>query len=201
VDPIYLSITLFLVGITLAFLDLFIPSGATLLVMGIIATIASILFAFRVSSTFGMLMLTLSLSALPASLFVAVKVWPRTYVGKRVILPPPQPNPEVSETNDSATFPVGEVIKLDAPLLPSGAIRLNNQIYNLVAQSGAIEAQTHVEVIEQRGREFVVKPTDAPLTSSRVPRPAERGALSEPEGLLDLAAEDLGLDSIDEDDS
>lgn len=217
-DPFQIALLLYVAAIAVALLDLFIPSGGILLVMAALAAIACVLFGFRSGQSGGMLMLMLVLGSVPAFAFTAIKIWPNTPIGRRIILQTPS---SVGEAYAQATLTdvaklegqddfealqsaqptlqqelaelVGCVFTADAPLMPSGSIRIGTRQYNVVAESGYIEAGQNFEVIRHRVRELVVRVTNLPASQPAKPQALAATAESE-QDLLALSPDELGLD-------
>lgn len=210
-DPFYLAILFYFAAFVLATLDIFLPSGGMLLILCLASSVASVLFGFRSGNTLGMIMLTLVVASVPVFVFLAIKIWPNTPMGRRIILGLPQQAAAERKATANAdnAIPLGKVFLADSPLMPTGYIKMGYRHVNAIAEVGIIEAGQHVEVVAFRNRAFIVRATDAPLTSSRwvVPPSAGSGgpalvgpaAESQRSGnLLDLPAEELGLDSLDD---
>ena len=202
-DPFFIAIILFMAAILLAGIDIFVPSGGLLLVLAVAAAVGSILFGVRSSVTLGMTMLTLVAASIPIGAFLAIKIWPHTPIGKMVILrPPEQQANSAAEGNELGDW-LGKVVKADADLMPAGQLKIGYRRLNAVAESGFIDAGQRVKVVAIRERSLVVRATSEPLTPlavetpGRVQKPATDEQGVEP-NLLDLPAEELGLDSIDE---
>lgn len=219
-DPFYFALLLYLGALVLAFVDLFVPSGGVLLILAAATAVACILFGFRSSYGMGLAMLTIVFASVPAFAFAAIQIWPRTPIGRRIILnaPQQQTQAEVKESNHTQGLDrfVGCVIEAEYPMIPSGQIRIEGTLYNATSKSGVIESGDRVEILEIRDRNLVVEKTQKPsTTSTNRTAVTDTGAASEghPEkaskgepgdlaenaesNFLDLPAEDLGLDSID----
>lgn len=198
-DPFYIALLLYCAAIVLAFVDLFIPSGGMLLILAALAAFASVLFGFRSSTGLGTWMLILVLSSIPAFAFAAIKIWPHTPIGKRVILPPPSPNAaQPSQSNDERENLVGTVVVAESPLMPTGQIRVRHRRFNAQAEDGIIEEGQTIEVIAIKERNLIVRLSSKSLTE--LP-PAESIPAHEPktpEDLLDLPANELGIDSLED---
>lgn len=193
-DPLLVAILLFVAAVALAVLDIFVPSGGVLVVLSAIAAVGSVMFGFRSSNTAGMVILTCVLAAIPVILIAALKIWPHTPIGRRIILPTPKKDSGEEKANDPLHALVGELAVTQSALMPTGHVRLNHRNYNAVAEQGLIEAGQTVEILAVRERNLVVavttrKPNAAPV---QVPEPEPTAT-----GLLDLPAEELGLDSLD----
>ncbi|MEZ6076434.1 MAG: hypothetical protein R3C56_12480 [Pirellulaceae bacterium] len=81
-----MALLLYIAAIALAMVDLFVPSGGMLLVLATLAALAAVLFGFRSGNTVGMGMLTLVVATIPVFVFLAIKIWPHTPLGRRIIL-------------------------------------------------------------------------------------------------------------------
>ncbi len=200
-DPFLIAIALFLAGVLLAVIDIFVPSGGMLLILCTVCAVGSVLFGFRSSTTMGMTMLTLVVASVPIGVFLAIKIWPHTPIGRMVILKPPSSQSGTADGGELESW-VGSVLRADSALMPAGQIKIGHRRLNAVAESGFIEAGQAVKVLGIRERSLLVRPTSEPLTPiETVPgKPTTAPAETEPEpvNLLDLPADQLGLDSIDE---
>ena len=200
-DPLYVALLLYFAAIVLAFVDLFVPSGGLLVIVAALGGIAAVLFAFRSGNTAGMGMLTLVIASVPIFAFLAIRIWPHTPLGRRIILKLPESSnlPQVVGDHRLGEL-VGQVFLIEAAFLPTGQLRVGHQRLNALAESGFIEAGAHVKVIAVRERNLIVRQTAEPVTA-RETTPGQSAAMedNEPAGgnLLDRPAEELGLDSLD----
>lgn len=212
-DPFYLSLICLVLAVGLAAVDLLVPSGGLLLILACASALGAILFGFRAGTTQGMIMLTLIVAAIPILLAIAIRIWPHTPLGRRIILRPPKKSKEKEEAKSSAKSErkkgsagpileqlVGTVHELSAALLPSGQIKVGHRFLNATAESGFIDEGSRVEVIAVRERNLIVRPTEKPV--SPVASQAKQGEDASSEetndaNLLEMSAEELGLDSID----
>lgn len=200
-DPHYLALLLYVAAVALAVVDLFVPSGGLLLILSAVGGVAAVLFGFRSGTGMGMGMLTLVIASIPTFVLLAIKVWPHTPIGRRIILPLPRSaSPAETNTGDSLGNLVGRVMRAETTFLPTGQLRIGHRRFNALAESGFIEAGSHVKVIAVRERNLIVRVTTEPLTHTS-PRPAgheaAEDAAAEQSSLLERPAEELGLDSLD----
>ena len=222
-DPFYLAILVYVLAVVLAIIDLFIPSGGMLLILAVFAAVGSVLLGFRSSYNTGLGMMALAFCSVPAFAVLAIKIWPMTPIGKRIILQRPQS--KKGDLTDSVEHDalIGAVVSTASPLMPTGQIQVGHRRLGATAKTGIIESGQRVRVLDFRERNFVVEPTNDPLTERLGTRlsedsttkhpasptdpagppatPQEKGKLletSDPERLLDIPAEDLGLDSLDD---
>jgi membrane-bound ClpP family serine protease len=205
VDPIYIAIILYISATVLALVDLYVPSAGMLILLSLVAAVGSIVFGFRSGTTSGMTMLTLVAATIPILGIVAIRIWPHTPIGRRIVLGlPPEPPAEPKEKQSTLSELVGNVVVSEYPLMPGGQITIDHRTYNVFAEAGYIDAGWRVEVVAVRNRELVVRATDKPLTPVR-PRDRIEALSKEPPtesgnkpNLLDVPANELGLNSLDE---
>ena len=205
-DPASLAIALYFLALTLAVVDVFVPSGGMLLVLAAAAAVGAILFGFRASMTMGMSMLTVVAASIPLLAAFAIRIWPKTPIGKRIILGLPPETPVTPETaRTSLQDLLGKVVVAEYPLMPAGQLIIDHTHVNALAESRYIEAGERVEVIAIRERNLIVRITTKPLSQIMDSRVLPRGretsddpVVSKNESLLDVQAEELGLNSLDE---
>lgn len=215
-DPLFLALLLYLAAVALAMVDIFVPSGGMLLVLSLLAALAAVLFGFRSSHAIGMGVLTLVIGSIPIFVFVAIKVWPHTPLGRLIILKPPVAEPVAANQEDHLLQElVGHVMLAEAAFLPSGQVRVGYRRFNALAESGFIEAGSHVRVLAVHERNLIVRATEDPLTDlttllTLTTATAQQTSASDGQGLagqdddsyyggslLDRPAEELGLDSLE----
>jgi membrane-bound ClpP family serine protease len=207
-DPFYLALMLYVLAMVLAVVDLFVPSGGMLIAMAVLAAIGSVLFGFRSGTTLGMTMLTLVVASVPTFAVIAIKIWPHTPIGRRIILGLPKPREDAkSVESDPLQTLVGSVFLAEHALLPTGHLRIGHRRLNAVAESGIVEVGERVKIVAVRERNLIVRVTEEPLSAPIQVVPSADKESSEkllgddqksPQNLLELSAEELGLDSIEE---
>ena len=196
-DPLIIALICFVIAAALAVADLFVPSGGILALSSFLAAVMSVFFAFRSSPTAGTAMLIVILVAIPIFIVVALRVWPHTPLGRRIILR----TPEAVAAKQAPTIEplhelIGQVGVSQNSLMPSGYVRINHRNFNAVCESDIIEAGQNVEVIAVRQNNLVVVPTTLPLRPKAMDgQDAKKAKLGE--SLLDQPAEELGLDSLE----
>lgn len=201
VSPLALSITLFFIAVGLTLLDIFVPSGGVLLFLSVTAGFASVLFGYRSGTTEGMVMLGVVVGSIPFLAFLAIKIWPHTPIGKRIILPTPTDSEEKSvesKPHDPFVDLVGKVGVAQNSLLPTGHVRIQHRNYNATSVTEVIEAGQLVEVIGVRERNLLVRLTLRTLHADADIQDQFSLTHQNPGNLLDMPADQLGLDSIQE---
>lgn len=204
-DPIYIAIILYISAIILALVDLYVPSAGTLVLLSLVAAVGSIVFGFQSGTTSGMTMLTLVAASIPVLALIAIRIWPHTPVGRRIVLGlPPEPPKVNNEKQNILAELVGNVVVSEYPLMPSGQITIHHRPYNAIAEAGYIDAGWRVEVVGVRQRDLIVRVTDKPLTPVRTRDQIDDSAkqavreFANNANLLDVPANELGLDSLED---
>lgn len=199
------AISFYLLALLLFAIDIFVPSGGVLLVCSGILAIISVFFAFRSSVNAGLIMLLVDLVTVPALVGIFFKIWPHTPIGRRVLLAP-QPNLKSSEKEELKSL-IGRVVLNRWPLIPTGQVQIDHRRYNAQSFDGKpIESDRRVKVIEVHERMLVVCETNEALSDvnqrstvdGKPAANAESIGDQSTQSLLDLPADQLGLDSIEE---
>lgn len=186
-DPISWAIILMLLGCGLIVLEVFIPSGGLLSFFAGVAVLASLVMAFRSSTTTGLGFILAALVAIPTLVGLAFKYLPQTSLGKAFLGELPS-SADVLPA-DSRHDLVGRVGRAKSKMLPSGSVLVDGKYIDAVSQGGAIEIDQAVVVTEFRSNRVVVRP--ATPEEARQLRQDPRDVFSQP---LDK----LGLESFDE---
>lgn len=88
-DPWIWPVLLLLVGVTLVALDIFLPSGGIFAFLAVCAILGAIWMGFAQGSTIGMAVLGAAVFGTAAVVVLALKYWPSTAIGKRMMLHAP----------------------------------------------------------------------------------------------------------------
>ena len=155
------AIILLVVGILLVALEAFIPSGGILGFLAAAALVTAVTLAFRENSNTGLIFLMITLIVVPILLVAGLKIFPKTPIGKRLILSPLMESPAqrgadgVSD-KDYARF-MGKTGKTATQLRPSGIIEIGDERISAVAEGEMIEPNIDVVVIKIEGNSVVVE--------------------------------------------
>ncbi|MBI1903604.1 MAG: serine protease [Planctomycetia bacterium] len=191
------AIVLLVLGLALVFMEMFIPSGGALGTLAALCVIASIVLAFYSSPRDGMILLGAAIIGVPACIIAAIKWWPSTPIGRRVLLKPPTPeevlpdNPEFRELRKL----VGKVGRARSLMLPSGAVLVDGRVIDATAEGMAVEAGQPVRVIEVRGSMVVVRLIDEEEAQAAAQGP---DAAAAGDNILSKPIDSLGLKSLDD---
>lgn len=202
-DPLTLAIALYFLAILLAVIDIFVPSGGILLVLSGFAAVGSIVFAFRSGTTTGLTVSIVVLASIPTLLYSAIKVWPHTPIGRRILLEPPTAAEALPENRLTAF--IGTVVVSRWPLVPMGQIKIGTQRLNARTSDGKIiEVGKRVKVIDVQEGILVVAETSQPISESSIAtKPAQNSPVTNSgnaeisdRNLLEKPAAELGLNDL-----
>ena len=164
-DPLAWALILLAAGLVLAVLELFLPSGGMLGVAAFLLLGAAIWLAFRHGSWTGLGVLSVVVLGVPGMVSVAVRVWPETPLGRRLLLEAPtheEVRPD-SGLRRSLKDLVGKTGVARTLMTPNGAVEVAGQVIDAVSESAAIEPGQAIRVVEVQGTRVVVRPSEAPI--------------------------------------
>lgn len=172
-EPWVWAVLLLAAGLSLAVVEIFIPSGGLIGFFSFCTIVASIIVAFRQGSMLGLGMLAAALAGLPIVIVVALQWWPKTPLGRRMLL---KVQDEEDLLPDSPRLRylkslIGRVGKATTKMLPSGAVLIDGRNIDAVSEGMAIEAGQRVRVIEVRANRVVVRTVndEAPSEDAKDP--------------------------------
>jgi len=147
------------IGMLSIFAETFVPAGGIVGVGGFVLIVIGVVTSYVYQgSTVGTIFLTASVIGTPALLILAFKVFPRTYVGRRLILSESQLQEKgyVSHADRYAALLGKEGIAV-TPLRPVGTMKLGNDKFSVVTEGDMIEQGATVKVIAVEGSRVVVR--------------------------------------------
>ena len=175
---------LLLIGLALAFLEVFVPSGGVLGFLSVVSIVAAIVLAFRHGTWSGIGFFGVTIVALPVGMILALQYWPKTPMGRRILLPLPSGEEVLPDSQKRRNLRalVGKLGRAKSLMLPSGAVTIDGQTIDAVSEGMAIEAGQMVRVVEVRGTRIVVRPVD----EQSAPGELDEDALKRPFDTLGL---------------
>lgn len=158
-QPWVWALLLLVVGLVLIVGDIFLPSGGVLAFLAFGAIVAAVVIAFMEGSVMGWAVLTAALIGLPLVVVLALRVWPKTAMGRKILLTVPSSEDVLPENRPRRILQglVGRVGQAKSKMLPSGIIVIDNQSYDAISEGSPIEPEQRVRVIEVRGNRIVVQ--------------------------------------------
>lgn len=164
----------------LVLLELVVPSGGILGVCAGAAVLASVVIGFLHSFTLGAAMLMIAGFGVPAMIWLGLRLWPNTPIGRRMLNIDPEAEAARRKLEEeSRNRWLGKVGVAKINLLPNGIIDIDGQSLDAISLGGAIDHGTHVEVVNVIAGKFHVRPTQQPLTPRE---PQDPPAESQPNG-------------------
>lgn len=183
-DSLIWAFALLGVGVLFLVMEVFLPSGGVLAFFSGCSMLGAIAIGFMGGFRPGMIVTLATLIVLPISVGLAIKLWPKTPLGKLMVAPKPQVagSDAHGQQRERAAL-LGRIGVASTKMLPSGEVLIDNQAYDAVTSGMAVEAGQVVEVVDVKANRIVVKPTSRTLETT--------------DGSLGQSFEDLGLDSLE----
>jgi membrane-bound serine protease (ClpP class) len=189
--PLLWSSLLLAFGLLLVLLEVFVPSGGVMGFLAVTSVVTSIVLAFVHSGAeAGLVFVAIAAVGVPGVLALAFHWWPKTPLGKRLLLDLPTSDAVLpqSELKQALLRLEGKVGVTRSVMLPSGAVQVEGGTYDALSEGVPIEAGQRVRVIAVRGHHLLVRPLDP---DDPEPHSAAGDPLSQP-------IEELGLRPIDD---
>jgi len=157
-----LIIVLLLAAMALIVVEICTPIFGLLGVLAVGAAGWAVYLAWETHSLFGLVMTIAVLVGLPVYTVAAVKIIPKTGLGRRLHLgrdkiAPGEGTPEAA----ALASLVGREAPAETVLRPSGTIRIDGKRIIAHAESGMIEKGTEVRIIRAAGNHVVVRPVES----------------------------------------
>ncbi len=190
VEPWVWAVMLIMVAAGLAVLELFLPSGGVLGFLSIASIVAALIMAFRSGPVVGLVFLVGVIVGVPVAFALAVKWWPVTPIGRRILLSV-APSQEVLPDNEfhrGLKALVGRTGEAKSKMLPSGAILVDGRTIDAYTEGVPIEQGQRVIVLDVHGTNVLVRP----LEDDEISPAQEQQGLSRP---VDSIAPDPFKDS------
>lgn len=145
------TILLVVAGLLLLFFEFLLPTHAILGAFGVLALLAAVGVCYRHNPTAAVVMLLSFVVATPFVWTLAVKIWPKTYVGRHMLLPPAQP------ADPRLDFQIGQTGTSVSELKPMGECLFNGKKIAARAITGLIPPGANVQIISADGRTALVQ--------------------------------------------
>jgi len=150
---------LFGAGVLVLVAELFIPSHGFLGVLGVGLMIAGVVQTYRFGGDrAGTIAGLTCLAALPCFAVAAVKVWPKTWVGRRIA--PPNPTATTRDTSvpvEELSRFIGRTGTAKSPLRPVGICEFDGRRVSCITELGMLDAGATVEGVRIAGGQLAVQ--------------------------------------------
>jgi membrane-bound ClpP family serine protease len=159
-DPWVWALLLLMLGIGLAVMEVFFTSAGILAVLSCISLITAVVMGFYQGPVTGGLIVLGVVAGLPTVIILAFKYWPKTAMGRRVLLIAPKSDDVLPEdpNKDWLKSLLGRTGRAKSKLLLSGVITVDGRTVEAVSESMPVEVGQTVLVIQVRGQRVVVRP-------------------------------------------
>ncbi len=153
-------IILALVGILAMIVELFVPAGGIIGLVGIGSIITAVVRAFQTQGNVaGSIFLMATFIAVPTVFILYFKFFPRSFMGKRLILFRNQSEAEgyTSHTEHAYGELKGKTGRAETNLRPAGTILVEGQRYTAVTKGEFVEKDSPIKIIQTEGNRIVVR--------------------------------------------
>ena len=145
-------------GLILLISEVFIPSGGLIGLLAVGCVGLSLWKAFQHSYDLGLKFLLADFVLLPMAGVLAVYLWPRTPLARRVFLRPPDPEEmDVSHSDQRIDHLIGQYGRALTPLRPSGMVDFDGRRLDGLAEEGLIPSGALVRAVRVRAGQLVVR--------------------------------------------
>jgi membrane-bound ClpP family serine protease len=170
------AILLLLVGLGLGIMEVFFTSAGLLAFLSAASIIAAVFVGFQQSQTVGYVIVIMAMVGLPTTVVLAFKYWPRTAMGRRVLLSAPTSEDVLPENRnkDYLKTLIGKLGKAKSKMLPSGVVVVDGRNVEAVSEGMSIEVGQEVRIVQVRGKRVVVRLIELDTPSETAKDPLRR---------------------------
>jgi membrane-bound ClpP family serine protease len=162
-EPLTIAYLLIALGLGLLVAELFIPSSGMLFLASSVCIIAGVAMTFIYGDTStGMVTLLSVFVAIPVVAALMFYFWPRTPLGRRLVLP--------DQDATIATMPVnlelenlrGRYGRANSDLRPAGVVDFDGRRVDVITEGMMVAAGSWVRCVDVKAGKVVVRPVDKP---------------------------------------
>jgi len=170
------AVLLLVLGMCLGIMEVFFTSAGLLAFLSAASIIAAVITGFQQGQMAGFIILILAMAGMPTAVVLAFKYWPRTAIGRRVLLSAPTSDDVLPEGRGKEHLKalVGRVAKTKSKLLPSGVVVVDGRNVEAVSEGMPIEVGQEVRIVQVRGKRVVVRPIELDVPSETAKDPMRR---------------------------
>ena len=150
-----------------AVLEMFLPSAGLFGVLALACLVTSIVFSFQINVFVGSLYTLVVCLLVPVFVWSALRLWPNTWIGRRILLEPSEDPALVPDTErQSLKQLVGKQGIAKSKMLLGGQIEIEGNRYNAVSDAEPIESGEPVSVLRIEGTCVIVRKMNLAKTSA-----------------------------------
>ncbi len=152
------AVFLYFVCGALILAEVFVPSGGLISICALVCVIGGGMIFFNHSTTAGWTGVTVAVIMIPSVLITAYKIFPKTRFGKAVTLTPSerQRGDAIPDTPELKEM-LGAVGLVVTPLRPVGMCDFSGEKLECVAESGYVDKDKKVKVIDVESTQLTVR--------------------------------------------
>ncbi|MCL2648715.1 MAG: hypothetical protein FWD61_17220 [Phycisphaerales bacterium] len=151
------AILLFIAAAVFMAAELFLPSHGVLAIGAAGCAVASVVTAYMKSPMLGLIFGVAVVLMVPVVIYWAVRLYPKTPVGKRVMLEASSSAAGFEQETEQLSQLVGKRGNAMTMLRPAGTVELDGQRIDAVSEAEIIYPGTAVEIIRVDGMKVIVK--------------------------------------------
>jgi membrane-bound ClpP family serine protease len=137
--------------------EIFLPSHGILTIVGLTFLIIAIVKTFEYGETAGAIAIGTSLVVLPTIMVVAVKVWPSTWIGRRIApMNPVYSDRDLGDVSADLEPLIGKCGLALTPLRPVGTCEIDGRRLECISEAGMVDAGVTIRAVGVRGRNIEV---------------------------------------------
>jgi membrane-bound serine protease (ClpP class) len=151
-DPVLLVVILFCGALALGALEAVLPTHGVLGVLGLVLAVWGVVAAFRIHPALGAGSVLVCAAAIPLLWMLFIHVYPRTPIGRKMILQGVESRVEVP------AVPIGTTGVAVSELRPGGTCEFGGERMEARSDAGLIPAGTRVRVVNINQGRLIVRP-------------------------------------------
>jgi membrane-bound ClpP family serine protease len=163
-DTLTLAYGLIAVGLLLMAAELMLPTHGVLFGLGLGCVVVGVILSFGAGFSTGVTTMTVMAVVVPLLMGLLLYVWPRTPLGKRMILR--QPDDDAAVANMPATLELerlrGRYGRTVSPLRPCGVVEFDGKRVDTMTDGQMIEPNDWVRCVDIKGGRVIVRAVAAP---------------------------------------
>jgi membrane-bound ClpP family serine protease len=143
-------------------MEVFFASAGLLAFLAAAAVVAAVVMGFQQSLLAGTLILLGAIAGLPTVIVLALKLLPKTAMGRRLLLFAPKSEDVLPDDPEKQRLKglIGRTGRAKSKMLLSGVITIDDRTVEAVSESMPIEIGQAVRVVQVRGQRVVVRPVE-----------------------------------------
>jgi membrane-bound serine protease (ClpP class) len=156
---IFTGVILFVVAAAFLAAELFLPSHGLLGLFSGLFAVGGVVALFKASPTLGAISALSLIIIAPVTLYYAIKYYPSSPVGKRVILQAPTSEAAAAHAEQARQMQelVGKRGTAITLLRPAGTVEIDGRPIDSVSEGEIIDPGTKIEIVQVTGMRVVVK--------------------------------------------